>query len=243
MPFALEHLLGILSAISPHKWPSVIRRLRRSPGWVPPMVLIATLGLLMFGRNGFGLLGGHIALIVFNYIAIGTYFTVGSIASAAVMIDGANNLRRLGIRGVSRPRWWFEWARLAWITLLLVGLAMLIFHLVGGAVFAPLADSLFHIAPSLFFAFLVLSTAAYFLSLATRRRRSGRAFECVQYFYWTFGVISALIAVLTWVPAQAGWAQPMTVVLSIVAASLMAIVLFKLAQRWERKLDSARPNA
>lgn len=235
MQILLEHLLGIVRPIDPREWPLVIRHLRSSEGWAPPMLLVATMGVLLFGGEGFGLLGGNFALKVFNYVALATWFVVGSLASVTVMIDGANNLRRLGIAGLSRPRGWFECSRLTLISLLLVGLSVPLLHFAGGFILRPLSDLLFRTLPPLYIAFLILSTSAYLLSIATGRRRCGRAFECVQYFYWLFGIIFSATAFAIWLPVQAGWAQPMTVVACVIAASLMGVLVVKIAERWERR--------
>ena len=176
MQILLEHLLGIVRPIDPREWPSVIRRLRSSEGWVPPMLLIATIGVLVFGGQGFGLLGGNFALQLFNYVAIATWFIVGSLASAAVVIDGGNNLRRLGLSGLARPRWWFECARLAWISLLLMGLSVPLLHFVGGFILRPLSDVLFRTLPTLYITFMIFEVDP--VSCTTKRAVSVKAWCC-----------------------------------------------------------------
>src|SRR5258708_10086898 len=97
MRLLLDHLFGVMRPIDPRQWPLVIRRLRTAEGWMPPMMIIATTMLLFLIGQGFGLLGGNIALRALNYVALATWFIVALFASLAVTIDGIHNLKRYGV--------------------------------------------------------------------------------------------------------------------------------------------------
>jgi hypothetical protein len=235
MQSVVEHLLGIIRPIDPRQWPLVIRRLRMADGWMPPMMLIATVVSLWLVGRGVGLLGDNVSLKIFNYVALATWLVVGVFSSCAVTIDGLHNLRRLGPLAASRPGWWIELARLNWVFLLFVGLSAPVIHFAGGAQLRPIADILFRSIGPFFVTFMVFSTGGYLVSVVTRRRRRGRAFECVQYFYWIFGVSAAVTASAIWIPARAGWAEPMTALACVIAASLMGALGLSIADRWRQR--------
>jgi hypothetical protein len=56
IPFLLDHVIGIIRPIGPQRWAFLIGRLRRADGWMPPTLLIATMGSLFILGRGFGLL-------------------------------------------------------------------------------------------------------------------------------------------------------------------------------------------
>ena len=240
MQFLFDQILGIIRPIAPHQWPLVIHRLRTAEGWTPPMMLIATMILLLLIGQGFGLLGGNIALKVINYVALATWLVVGVLSSLVVTIDGLNNLRRFGASGITRARWWFELSRLNWMLLLFTALSTPLIHFAGVAQLLPIADVLFRAIGPLFITFMAFSTSGYLVSALTKRRRRGRAFECVQYFYWMFGIITAVTAFAIWIPVHAGWAQPMTAIACLIAASLMGIFVLAIADRWKRRASRSR---
>lgn len=228
----IAHMLGIIRPVDPREWPETVRRLRRADGWMPPMMLIATVFVLFFVERGFGLFGGNNELKVFNYVALATWLVVAVFSTLAVMIDGVNNLRRLGMWALLRPRWWFELSRLAWIGLLLAALSMLLFQFAGGPRLHDAGEMLSRALPTLFFAFMLFSTGGYLVSLMTTRRRRGRAFECVQWFYWLVILIGTATTVPLWFPDHVQW---MTVVACVLAACLMAILLLAITDRWKRR--------
>jgi hypothetical protein len=238
--FLLDHLIGILRPIGPHHWALAVRRLRRADGWLPPMLLIAAMATLFFLGQGFGPLGNVLAVRVFNYAAMATWLIVGSVASAAVTIDGLRNLRHLTPGGMLRPRWWFELSRLAWMILLLAALSLPLFHFSGIPRLRAAGDSLFRILPTMYVAFMLFGTAGYLVSLLARRRPRGRAFECVEYFYWLFGVVAAVTMFVVRIPPQVGWAQPATIVACAVAAAVIGAFILKVAYRWDATMVRKR---
>jgi hypothetical protein len=237
MQALLDHLLGVVRPVDPRLWAQAIRKMRTAEGWVPPMVLLAAFAMLFFIGQGFGLLGGNIVLKIFNYFAIATWIVVCLLGNMSITIDGLNNLRRLGFFGIRNPRWSFEVSRLAWMTLLFVALTGILFEILGGAKLKPVGDALFYVVPALYVTFFVSGTMGYALSAITGRRRRGRAFECVQYFYWMFGIIGALFSFAIWLPARAGWGEPLVVVACIVGAALLAPLVIAITKPERRRHD------
>src|SRR6187455_881196 len=92
------------------------RRCHRVP-WHPPMMIFAGVGVLFgsfiltlhFNPNAKIPIG---AAQIIAAIGLGFYATAGEIREAAAYV------KQLGLRGFSRPRAWFELARLAWMLLL-----------------------------------------------------------------------------------------------------------------------------
>jgi len=230
MPFFFQQLLGIFLPIDPRRWPTGIQRMRTCEGWGPPMFLIATTGTLIFVGRGIGLLGGNGAVKLFNYLALATWLVAGTLGCLAVTLDGMNNLRRLGPWAVSRPRWWFELSRLTWMLFLFVALSAILLLAVGGPQLCGKFNSIWSVLPALLLLFMVTDTAGYSVSAVTRHRRRGRAFECVQYFYM-FGLASAVIMPALWIPLWAGWAQPLTILWCLIAASLTAALTLTILDR------------
>ncbi len=243
IPFFLDHLLGFIRPIDPREWPLLIRRLRAADGWMPPMLLIATMMTLSFVGQGIGLLGGNVAIKVYNYVASATWLVVGVISALAVTLDGVNNLRRLGLSGVTRPRWWFELSRLMWMLLLYFALTIWLILVVGEPRFIPVGDLLFHATRIFAIAFFVASTLGYSISWITKRRRRGRAFECVQYFYCVFGGCGAVTFLAIWIPVRARWATPLTAVACLIAASLIGALILTISHRYDRREERSREIA
>ena len=236
----VDRLLRMIRSIGPHRWVRLIRRRRRVEGSMPPMLLIGTVGVWFFSGLAFSMLGGSVALTILAYVALAPWFILGLVLSLAVSVDGVNNLRRFGVSAIRRPRWWFELSRLTWMLLLFALLSMPLLYYAGGPLLRPIAEFLFRALPTLFIAFMVLGTAGYLVSGMRGRRRRGRAFECVQWFYWMSGILVALVEVVEWLPANAGWAQPMTLIACVIALSLMGILCLTIADRWKRRITRSR---
>mgnify|MGYP007073257397 CR=1 FL=1 len=228
MSWLFEHLLGVLRPALPHQWRNYVWGLTRVEGWVPPMLIIAAAGvLLMAVIPGFGLFGAHPAIRTFNYLAVATWFIVATTATVVVLIQGMRNLLRFSTLAIARPRWWFELSRIAWITTLLVGLSVPLLQVVDAA---PFANALKMPAVALLVFFWTTGSLGYLASLFTRRRRNGKAYECVQYFYWiSIAIVSATMAAI-W-----GANGPVLVVTCVVAAVTMGVVLLKISERTDRK--------
>jgi hypothetical protein len=243
MQHLLDHLLGIIRPIDPRRWPQAIRGMRIAEGWVPPMTLIAMFAVLIFIGHGVGLIGGNFIVKVFNYVAIATWLIVGLASNVVVTFDGMNNLRRLGFCGIRTPRWSFEVSRMAWLILVFAGLSAILLSFLGGARLEPAGNALFKFVTPLYAAFFVSGTAGYIVSAVTGRRPRGRAFECMQYFYWIFGIIGSLVGLAIWVPARAGWAEPMTVIACIIGAALLGILIVSIAKPTNGRPIYARDGA
>ena len=230
MQFLFDCLLGIIHPINPFKWAAHIRHLRRSVGWAPPMMMIATVGVLLGVHLGLGLFGANAVGRVFNYLALATWFVVASVASMTVFVDGIHNVRRLGTLRISLPQWWFELSRLTWIGFLFVALSVPLIELVPREQTYSLGPRLLIVAATLFIGFLVLATIGYGVSAITGRGRSGRAFECVQYFHWIIVPTSAFVAFAVWLPSLVT-----TVVVCIVTASLTGITVLAVSNRRKQR--------
>lgn len=205
---------------------------------MPPMMMIASAGAVLFVSRGFGLLGANPAVQAFNYAAVATWFVVGGGASLVMTWRGARNLSRLGVAASVRPRWWFEVARVAWITSLFALLGSVLLTFGAGARFVAVAAGLFRLAGYLVTAFFVTTTWGYVLSALTRHRRRGRAFECVQYFYITFGVVGGVTQLVVWLPNRLGWANDaITVTACVAAAVVMGVLILAISERARKRAD------
>ncbi|MCA9193015.1 MAG: hypothetical protein KDB03_14670, partial [Planctomycetales bacterium] len=80
MQFLIEQIVGVTLPIHPFRWTEVVNHLRRSEGWVPPMMIIASFGVLVGINAGFGLFGNNGFVRVANYVAISTWYMVSTIA-------------------------------------------------------------------------------------------------------------------------------------------------------------------
>ena len=81
MKFFVEQLLGVIRPVSPLKWQSLVRGIRRTEGWAPPMMLIASLMVMVSINAGFGLLGDFILVRWLNLLAVATWIVVASSAT------------------------------------------------------------------------------------------------------------------------------------------------------------------
>ena len=242
MRFVIEQLLGILRPINPLSWPTSVRRLRSSEGWVPPMMLIATMGSLVGINVGVGIFGQNAFVVAVNYFSVATWFAVGSITTTAVLLDSIRNLSRYGSVPFGRPRWWFEVSRSMWLITLVLGLTLFLPAIVPLPVADRCANAAFIAGPFAFGIFVVSATSGFITSAITGRPRRGLAYECVQYFYVFTCVFFGVGAVLFWlprvVPIQDG---PLTVATCLIAASLLGIFVLKISERMERRAEKA-PN-
>jgi hypothetical protein len=236
MRFLIEHLLGVIRPINPFDWPAHVRRLRTSEGWVPPMMVLAALGVLAGMNWGFGLLGQNGVVRFFNYLSLATWFVVASLATCAVLVDSVRNIARYGFVPLSRPRWWFEVSRTTWIIALVVGLTLPMAHLAAVPLAMRFADTVFAIVPIAIGMFFVSATLGFAISALTGRPRRGRAYECVQYFYVVFGATFGITAFAIWLPNVAPAVNgPLTVAACVVTASLLGIFVLKLSERMKRR--------
>ena len=197
----LRKTISSLAPIGPHRWLDASRALARADGWVPPMSLISLFGMLLFSN---GLFVKVPVMLIITWV---TWLVVGLGALAIVAARSLHTCARYGALGWTRPRWWFELARLLWI----VGLFSLLS--VGLHAFAPannvgrgmnvVSEWLFVFGKCCFPGFFLAATVGYGISFARRLPRRGRAFECTQYFYTLSGGIGFVTFVaMAWPPLR-----------------------------------------
>lgn len=193
------------------------------------MLMIAGFGVLgplalaaaRFGQ--WGLLSGAFAATFITWIII------GAIATAVVARRSVQNISRLGLQGLGRPRFWFEGARLSWITFLFAAsllpplIVLEVAARVPGRLVATIGEGVLFVAACSFPLFLGLASIGYVLSFFRRLPRVGRAFECVNFFYVLTVGITLLTIAAAQLPMRAFWPDGFT--LSICGASGIALFL------------------
>ena len=237
MNIFLSNLLGVIQPLNPLKWSLLVRGIRRSEGWAPPMMLIASLMVLAGLNAGLGLLGNVALVRCFNILALTTWVVVASAATIIVWNDSIKNLRRYGF-AVSRPRWWFELSRAAWITGLFLGLSILLVDFLPFQ--APIfAGPIFALTCSSIFIFLTGTTVGLILTALHGRSPSGRAYQCVEYFYMLFvagAVATALVIIIPRILPIGN--STLLLIVTILVAVLLAIVCVGVGKRWKTKPDA-----
>lgn len=188
-------------------WFAYSRIVNRDSGWGAPMLLVAGLGTIGFTLA----LDRLIGIRLFGLLAVDSgilWCVLAFVASSVQAFRSVKALMRLSWRGVFRPRWWFELSRICIIlslfgfTLVAVGVL-----LAANGIQPAALSTLF--ALSLLFSFcaavLFLGTATigYVISFLTHRRRRGKAYDCVHYFYVIVGSVTLLaVSVSHWPPAD-----------------------------------------
>lgn len=186
--------------IAPWHWRAAASHLSRGIGWEPPMMMIAALGVIIPLNICIGLLGNNQFAATFNLTTTITWFIVASIATAMVAARCIHNIRRYGIFGFTRPKWWFECGRLNLVVGMFAGISF------PAAFFLPFRDAVIPallvtaVASAVFF--VVTATVGYVTAFATRSRVNSKAFQCVHYFYCTMVPVILLIA------SAMCWPQP-----------------------------------
>ncbi|HEX7448068.1 MAG TPA: hypothetical protein VF306_11015 [Pirellulales bacterium] len=202
----IKQTLAPFSRVNPRYWRAYAHALARSDGWAPPMLVLAVLGFALFSGTAIGRLGNWQIILSLKLLTWLAWLVVGVGANLIVIGHSLAHLWRFGVWGWSRPRWWFELARLFWIATLLAflsfGVAVLVppknlGQLVNAALNGLLQGSKYLIVGS-----FVVATIGYAASFILRRPRRGRAFQCVHYFYTLLGGIAFITyAATAWPPA------------------------------------------
>ena len=194
---------ALRSPLSPCHWWKFARGFASGNGWVPSVFLwsntgvVASLNLLAGGKQNFGWLQRtcQIGSITWAIVAV--------LAMFATVTTAVSVIRRLGTFGLTRPRWWFELGRVGWhlTTISLVGIALCLsvdnrlLTLLSSA--QTIALNVLLIAfPVFFFA----TSVGYVLSFLRRLPRSGRAYDCVHFYYSIIGSVGALTCAVLLVP-------------------------------------------
>jgi hypothetical protein len=210
MMTVLRILLALISPVSPRNWGSHARRLKHGDGWAPSMGLIAIGGTVLPLTFAIGPGFNVVGIQQMGWLTWATWAIVCVVAMAMGVARSVIALLRYGPCGIARPRWWFELARICW-TIGVLGVAALFSGLLlrnpmpppFGTVFGFLLRAL----PALFTAFYVSATVGYGLSFFQGRRRIGRAYECVHYFYTLTVPIGLLSGAIVLWPPQGAWQQ------------------------------------
>ena len=204
------------------------------------MMIIASFGVLLGINAGFGLLGNNAFVRNANYVAISTWYLVSTVATMAVSYDGFRNIFRFPT-GYLRPRLWFEISRLAFnfICLLLVTIfGIAITNLKPPAVIDKLLLNSVLLNASVF---MIASTIGYATSLATGRKRTGKAFQCVQFFYGMTlaGLIVAVFAFVLpiWFPILN---NPLVLSTVIASMAFLGVCGLKLYQQLASSAEVAK---
>jgi len=218
------------------------RAMYRSRGaWWPSMGALACLALFLMSA------AGDPFIRVVTTIWLGTLvlaYVLFGVALVGAVVRGPRAIVRMGARGWTRPRWWFEWANLAW------SLAVLIV-LVGGP-FCALAPKLglgawgnaiwrFGVPAgvALFWVFMGTAAMGYVVSTLAGRPRIGNAYACAQFAFPVFGGTALVtIASMNW-PAGGAWPAWPVMLLGAFGGAIMILGVWDLM----RIVDRARTRA
>lgn len=233
----ISQFLVLFRPIAPWHWTAISRRLAAADGWMPPMMLIAALGS-GFAMHGLCemLLGPRLGFAP-QILTWATWFLIGLIATFTVARRGATHLVRYGLWGFTRPRWWFEAARLAWLVTLLDAILLVMALSLDGLPrpVEELGKLAFVILPTAAFAWVVTASTGYLLAWVRWLPLRGKAFDCVHYFYTlTLSTSLAAIGVNLW-ECNAPWLEcALGVALGTAGAILFFAAFVGIVSRWER---------
>lgn len=179
-----DALLPGLPFIGPTRWTDTAHRLRNADGWVTPMMIIAALGVVLFGNALIvGIMPKWLAIAV-RLTTVGPLLVVSCIASLWLMRDSYRNVRRFGICGLVRARPWFELARLSFISFVIVWLVFFVATFTGFLALIPNMTST--ILCCSLVVFLVATTVGYGIAFTSRSKPHGKAAQCAGFFYPLF---------------------------------------------------------
>jgi len=167
---------------------------------------------------------------VFGLLKAASFALIGCIdllATKHFVRQSVSRIRRLGVLGVLRARWWIEIAALD-LTLAMSLAVFAVTHFLGGAAgpvwqFA-LIDAAYRSARYLFGLFLVLAAAGFALGLVQGRPIRGRTVELVAWFFWGTVGTATTLAVIPDNPVVANWVAPLLAVLSLVVLLVAGVV-------------------
>lgn len=219
------------AALDPRLWLPMARAIRVSEGWCPPMMLVAVIGVVGFGG---GFIRGSIVAATCLYAWASCWAVVFSIAASLAFYDSLRNLVRLGVRGYTRSRFWFELARSCCIVAVFAAVLTLSFGYAGPPIASFVGDILLLAVISCFAVFCIASTIGYLAMLATRQRPAGRAKQCVNFFYPQCLGALVMAGFLFWFRRHLD--DPWTYVPAIailVAICLLGALALTLIDRWK----------
>ncbi len=179
-------------------------------GWMPPMGVFSALALAILVVSVFGLpKAGSFALIG----------CIDLLATKRFVRQSVSRIRKLGVVGAFRARWWIEIAALD-LTLAMSLAVFAVTHFLGGGALPAwqfaVVEAVYRSARYLFGFFLVLAAAGFALGIVQGRPIRGRALELVAWFFWAAVGIGAALAVIPDKPVLANWVAPLLAILSLV---------------------------
>jgi hypothetical protein len=213
---------------------------------MPPMLMIAALGSAYGMHEMWELILGPQMAFPLQGLTWLTWFAIGLIATCTIARRGVTHLWQLGFWGLTRPRWWFEAARLA-LLLSLFDVFILLFAIsvVPNGARGRLADTTtiayFSLGP-LVVSWVVAASVGYVLAWLRWRAPRGKAFDCVHYFYViSVGIWLATSGVLMF-EAQGPWlVQVFAVGIGGIGVLLLVFGFISIVKRWEKHDRSASP--
>ncbi|NLS98009.1 MAG: hypothetical protein GXX96_38225 [Planctomycetaceae bacterium] len=141
------------------------------PGWVPHMLVFSALGVafpfIFFFAVFVGIPMGWIL------VAIGC---IDFFAAKYVLGGSIPRIKRMGLFGPTRARWWIEMAAVAWT----LCMSLAVFALAQMQLFGPAATG----AWNFLLLFVSMTMIGYTLGLLQGKRIRGRAVELVNWFFW-----------------------------------------------------------
>lgn len=193
-------------------------------GWMPPMGVFSALALAIVVVSVFGLPKA------LSFALIGC---IDLLATKRFVRQSVSRIRKLGVLGLLRARWWIEIAALD-LTLAMSLAVFAVTHFLGGGALPAwqfaVVEAAYRSARYLFGFFLVLAAAGFALGLVQGRPIRGRALELVAWFFWAaVGIVTAL-AVIPDNPALANWVAPLLAVLGLVVLLATSVIAL-----WNRR--------
>jgi len=195
----------------------------QAPGWVAQMGVFSMLALTMIAAFELGLpMAWPLTIIGVIDLLVTQHFARRSL----------RRIRRLGMLGPTRGRWWIELAALDWTLCISGG----IFALTHGHPAAALpawqrafVNFAWDCAAHLFYPFLALPVVGFLLGMVQGGRIRGRSLELVNWFFWSIAVIGASLLLIPENPVLTTWVAPALAILS--ACMLCAAGVIALRQR------------
>lgn len=180
------------------------RAFRARRGWYAPMAVLCSLLLVLLLSLEPG--GRRVAEVAGEWVLF--LGIVGMVATMGASLRSFRALGRMGSRGMTRPRWWFELGSLGCNFFVAAALGM-----AGIGVLAWLGlpkvweQGLWRLGRWLlgasFVTFMVATVIGFSLAVLRRRRCSGTAYDCVQFFFTAIGGVTLVtIGGCCWPPAQ-----------------------------------------
>ena len=223
----LHCLHAYFAALDPRLWGAMACSVRASEGWRPSMNLVAVMGVVGFG--GAFVRSSFVATACL-YAWAACWAAVFSIASTLALTDSLRNLVRFRLRGYTRPRFWFEIARSSCILGALFALVAFPTCVCGLPDSMSIGVLLLNAIACFITVFFIASTFGYILTLITGRRVTGRAIQCVAFF---FPFCLAMITIGAFLYSSSRlFDDPLWGLATLAAICVAGAIALTLMQRW-----------